>query len=190
MKDVMVLLSGGLDSTVLATIANRAGRLAVAAFVDYGQPAAAQEREAAQRWCGRNTSRLIELRAAFPAAIGLASGVGAPGPRVIPCRNLILISLAASSAPEVGAREVWYGATGADQASYPDCRPEFAAALSAVLALDGGVTVRAPLAGMLRPEVRALAVALQVAVADTWSCYQAREDGMPCGECDSCRQDR
>jgi len=190
MKDVAVLFSGGLDSTVLATIAARAGRLAAAAFVDYGQPAVEQEREAAQRWCGRNGSRLVELRAAFPAAAALANGVGASGPRVIPCRNLILIALAASSAPEIGAREVWYGASGADQASYPDCRPEFAAALSVVLALDGGVVVRAPLVGMLRSEVRALAVALQVVIADTWSCYEPRQDGTQCGECDSCRQDR
>lgn len=189
MRGVIVLLSGGLDSTVLATVAARARRLTAAVFVDYGQPAATQERVAAQRWCCLNRARLVEVGASMPGIAAMAIGAGAPGPRVVPCRNLILISLAASVAADLSAREVWYGATAADQASYPDCRPEFVAALSQVLALDGGVCVRAPLSGMRRSEVRALAEALGVVRADTWSCYEPRANGAPCGACDSCRQD-
>jgi 7-cyano-7-deazaguanine synthase len=188
MSRVVVLLSGGVDSAVLASIAARANRLACAVFVDYGQPAAIQERTAASRWCGLNRARLEQLRADFPGVDTLAIGAGASGPRIVPCRNLILISLAASVAASCGASEVWYGATAADVAEYPDCRPEYAAALGRVLALDGGVTIHAPLSGMRRQDVVSLGRALGVVLSECWSCYQPAATGEPCGTCNSCRQ--
>lgn len=185
---VVVLLSGGLDSVVLATVARQAGDLAAAVFVDYGQPAVEQERRASALWCGRNKTRLVALAGAVPAVGVLAAGVGAAGPRVVPCRNLILLSLAAGVAAELGASEIWYGATAGDQAAYPDCRPEFAAALSDVLGLEVGISVHMPLSGMRRSDVLALARALDIDVSETWSCYQPTAGGQPCGACNSCRQ--
>lgn len=181
---VVVLLSGGLDSVVLATMARRAGKLAVAVFVDYGQPAAEQERLAAQRWAGKTRTNLVEISTRIPGTEELEDKTG---PCVVPCRNLILVSLAASVAVEWGAVEVWYGATAADQADYIDCRPSYAEAMS--VALSGfGVSVHVPLTGMRRGDICVLAKALEVDVKDTWSCYEPKADGQPCGVCSSCRQ--
>jgi 7-cyano-7-deazaguanine synthase len=189
MDSVVVLFSGGVDSTVLVTIAERSNRLAAAVFVDYGQPAVSQERVAAQRWSGLNRARLVEVKASiFGSEAALAIGAGKSGPRVVPCRNLILLSMAAGVAISLGAREVWYGATAADQADYPDCRPVFAAALSRVLALEGGVSAHAPLSGMRRQDVVSLGRALGVSFVNSWSCYEPIE-GRPCGACNSCMQD-
>jgi 7-cyano-7-deazaguanine synthase len=189
MRHAVVLLSGGLDSIVLATMAERAGFLSGAVFVDYGQPSREQEREAVRLWCGKTRAALVELRAEIPGVDAMQIGAGKTGPRVIPCRNLILLSLAAGVAAQRKAREVWYGATVADQTLYPDCRPEFAAALSEVLRLENGVSIHAPLSGMRRTDVVALALALGVHRSETWSCYEPDAEGRPCGQCNSCLQD-
>jgi 7-cyano-7-deazaguanine synthase len=188
MSKVAVLLSGGLDSIVLAMMASKAGILAGGVFINYGQPALEQERQAASRWASLHNERLEILKVGLSAE-SLAAGVGAPGLRIVPSRNIVLVSLAAHAAARLNASEVWYGATAEDQ-GYPDCRPEFVSALSAALALDlPGVSVRIPLSGMNRREVRALADALEVNTREVWSCYQPTAEGKPCGSCNSCRQD-
>lgn len=183
---IVVLLSGGLDSVTLATLAKRAGVLSAAVFVDYGQPARQQELTAARRWSSLQRARLYEI-SATPHGVEAMEGVGLKGPRIVPCRNLVLVSLAATVAASIGAQEVWYGATGADQKEYADCRPVYAQAMTAVLE-PFGVSAHAPLAGMRRSDVCLLAKALGVVVGDTWSCYSPDSGGKPCGACNSCLQ--
>ncbi len=190
MRDVVVLHSGGLDSTTLAQMVNDSGRLAASVFIDYGQPALEQEGRAVRRWCGLNHVRLVVSAVDIPGAReSMYLGTGVPGSRVIANRNAIMLSLAAAAAVGLGAREVWYGATAADAFDYPDCRPDFAAALSYALELACGIRVRCPFASMERAEVRALSVALQVVSDCVWSCYQPTDAGEPCGACNSCCQE-
>lgn len=182
---ITVLFSGGLDSTVLAEMAHQAGRLHSLIHFSYGQPAAPQEYEAAERWARR---RAVSLERIIPILHGMGDmrdEVGLPGPRVIPGRNLLLISMAANYAAAHGVEELWYGATRDDWDAYPDCRPEFVESVCALVSEDVGVQVKAPLLQMTKHEVVDTARLLGVDIESTWSCYRAL-DGKPCGTCNSC----
>lgn len=191
-KPTVVLLSGGIDSTVLAEKALREGHLRALLFVAYGQPAAQMEAAAASSWHRRRAPKIpfhvahVTLPGAGVAP--LYSGVGAPGPRIVPTRNLLLCSLAVSLAVSVEACRVWYGAMGDDQERYPDCRPAFVYALNRALRESGcPVWVEIPLASHRRVSVSEIARDWGVELASTWSCYQP-DHGRPCGTCDACRR--
>lgn len=182
---VVVLMSGGLDSTVCAEMALRDGVLAGCVFVDYGHPARQAEAWRAFAWAERRGVRLHVLH-----AMGLCLGGmdGRPGSsaQFVPARNAILISMAANVAASWKAESVWIGATAADLDSYPDCRGDFLIPMCHALLKGYGVTVKAPLIGMTRREVSKLARDLGVRRRQVWSCYGPGPE--PCGECASCRQ--
>lgn len=191
-RDVVVLVSGGLDSMVLVEKARREGRFAAGLHFVYPHPAQSHERRAVialrQRLHqqGDDTPVLdIELPL---RATQLDAGEGCPGPRVVPFRNLVLLAQAANIAASLGATEVWIGATATDNADYIDCRPQYLQAVSALCMLHG-VRVRAPLLRHGRLEVEVLASEFGVDPDSVWSCYQPI-NGQPCGQCASCKQGR
>lgn len=183
---VLLLFSGGIDSTTLAQETHAAGTLRLLMFARYSQPSAAQEARAVYAWrlAHKPTAPLWEVMLPITAE-AMRLGVGVQGPRVLPGRNLLLLSLAVARAASEGIEEVWYGAQGGDLAEYPDCRPEFVQAVDD-MAKPFGVRVRAPLISLTKREVVARAVQAGVNLDATWSCYEAR-DGAPCGECNACR---
>jgi 7-cyano-7-deazaguanine synthase len=183
----VILLSGGLDSLVcLAVDAERSAAVACL-FIDYGQPARQQERQAAATAAARYNVPLHEAR--LPIALGaMDAPAGEAGPRIVPGRNLSMLAAATSLAATLGADEVVIGASGADHAAYPDCRPEFIARLSEVTSPAYGVQVVAPLQSLSRAQIVDLARQYGIVASDVWSCYTPI-DGKPCGTCDSCLQE-
>ena len=79
---IVVLCSGGVDSTVLAMRAIRDKRLHSVVFVDFGQPAVDAERRAVLLWGARFGVLVIQLDC--PLHGSMATGVGASGSRVMP----------------------------------------------------------------------------------------------------------
>lgn len=190
MRDVVVLLSGGLDSTVLAASALKVGRLRACLSFRYGQPHMEAEMMAARKWCYENGVERVVVDVPMPGvSAAMHTGVGAAGPRVMPGRNLVLIAHAVQYAATVGAAEVRIGACADDAADYPDCRPDFVAA-AAGLAAVYGVRVEAPYVHLRKTDIVRIANGLGVDIAATWSCYEPRSVGFgfePCGTCNACR---
>ena len=184
MDKVVVLYSGGIDSTVCVEMAHRAGVLSTALHMQYGQANAEMEMVTTGAWCrSRGLDRpllSLPIRAAE-----LRAGVGVAGARYVPGRNLSMLAVAANVAASRGAREVWIGCNADDAANYPDCRPAFLAAASALTESSAGVRVVAPLVGMTKIEIVARAAELGIDIGQTWSCYEANR-GQPCGSCDAC----
>jgi 7-cyano-7-deazaguanine synthase len=134
--------SGGVDSTVLAELAHSRGELRGVVTFNYGQAAWSQEREAVTRWVDDHPG-ISAHRVSFGlhgADDAMNTGAGVAGPRVVPGRNLVFLAHAVAIASSLGANEVWYGATQDDRDAYPDCRVDFAHALSsaAVRGYGGG----------------------------------------------------
>lgn len=182
MRSVLLLLSGGVDSSVLAGFAQRRSLLLGALFIDYGQPAALQEFEAAESFCEHRKIQILK-RAVEIDASGLKRGAG-----VVPGRNAILVATGASIAVSMEASEVWIGLTADDWADYPDCRGSFVEAIDKVTKIFG-VSVRAPFLGMRRPDILDMARFLPVSLHDCWSCFTP-ESGAPCGKCPGCQRER
>jgi len=176
---VLILLSGGADSSLLVSMAPPGSR---ALFVDWGQPAQREESLAATEVAARYGLPLSHQTTHLPSG-AMASGVGFAGPRVVPARNLILASLAVAHAAHQGIGTVWIGASDADRAEYADCRRAFVSSLSNLCRSTYGVSVEAPLLDTPREVVmmRARNIGLR-----PWSCYQPRAPYTPCGTCNAC----
>lgn len=188
---VIVCLSGGIDSTTLATMALREGRLAACIVYRYAQPHMEAELRMATEWCRANgvLRMLVDIDL---DGRRMALGPAKQGSRVVPGRNMLMLSHAIAIAASAGGepvREVWYGPTRDDRADYADCTPEFVEAMDRLGAYSG-VSVRAPLIDMTKREVVALARQLGVDLDMTWSCYEPTWRGwqpVPCGGCNACR---
>jgi 7-cyano-7-deazaguanine synthase len=183
----VVLLSGGMDSAVMAAEAMTDGAHLTALWVDYGQPAAREEGDAA-----RNVSAHLGIVCQGVRMAGLALGDMAGGAmpgslREVPGRNAILATLGVNQALRVGATSVLLGAT-ADDAPYADCQPAAIAALSEAMRLTWGVTIAAPLLGRTKRELVTDARRLGLPLALTWSCYEPADRLEPCGRCEACRR--
>ena len=202
MADVqaIVLLSGGMDSCVCATLAAKRKRTA-AIHVSYGQRTEARERKAFELICDhlrithrlaiRNDvlrsiggSALTDLNIQVPESEHI--GVEIPV-TYVPFRNAHLLSAAVSWAEVIDAREIYIGAVEQDSSGYPDCRPAYYRAFNEVIKTgtrNGNIEIITPLIGMRKFEIVQLGLELGAPLDLTWSCYS--RENRACGVCDSC----
>lgn len=199
MKRTVVILSGGIDSTVLLAQLLSERRELHALSVDYGQRHH-RELQAAREICDHYEvpHRIADLRALAPlfGANALTDGnVSVPEGHyeeegmkatVVPNRNMLLIAVAAAWAMSLKASSVAYGAHGGDHAIYPDCRPAFADALDQAIRLADWheVCLERPFVGMDKTAIVRRGAELGVPFALTWSCYVG--GARHCGRCGTC----
>lgn len=197
----VVLLSGGMDSVVCATLARRDGETA-ALHVSYGQRTEARERRAFNAICDRlGIGQRLILRNEALAQIGGSaltdSAIAVPkagediGRRIpityVPFRNAHFLAAAVSWAEVLGASRIYIGAVEQDSSGYPDCRPEYYRAFSEVIRAgtrEGAIEIMTPLIAMSKAAIVRRGLELGAPFDLTWSCY-SRED-QACGVCDSC----
>jgi 7-cyano-7-deazaguanine synthase len=205
MKRAVVLLSGGLDSATTLAICARDGFAAHALSFDYGQrhklELAAAKRVAASLGACEHRIAVIDLRVFGGSA--LTGDMAVPknrDPKVeipityVPARNTIFLSYALAWCEVLAAADIFIGANAIDYSGYPDCRPEFISAFEslAAVATKAGVEgtrfqIHAPLISMSKAEIIRKGTELGVDFSLTHSCYDPTNDGLPCGECDSCQ---
>ena len=202
----LVLVSGGMDSAVLlAKVVTEQGQANVGAITfDYGQR---HNREVGHAVKIVNAYGLWHTIVQLPDHVfGKSSLTGgkdaitvphghfedpAQSATVVPCRNLVFLSIAAAKAQDWGARRVWFAAHAGDRAIYLDCRPEFIDVVNACFAAAVvEATVCAPFLGMSKRDIvrmgRSLPVPQFLMFAWTWSCYEGGEQ--PCGKCGACME--
>lgn len=171
--EVLVLLSGGLDSAAVLDFYLRIGRPVVAMFVDYGQIAAHFEGAAARSVAVHFGVQLMERRL-----------FGATAKRIgeIPARNGFLLAVAAMERPE----SVWGIACGIHAGTgYPDCSERFADLQRELCGLSGKpIDVLAPFLTWEKSAVLGYCDAHRVPAPLTYSCESGTMP--PCGSCPSC----
>jgi 7-cyano-7-deazaguanine synthase len=204
-RQAVVLLSGGLDSMVVAGLAREAGYRINALTIDYNQR---HRREidaarvvAAAIGAERHVILPLDLRqfggSALTDDIAVPKG-GVEADQIpvtyVPARNLVFLSLTLAWAEALQARDIFIGVNALDYSGYPDCRPEFIAGFAdlADLATKAGAegekfAIHAPLQFLGKAEIAREAHRLGLDPAMSWSCYDPQSDGRPCGLCDSCR---
>jgi len=207
MTDAIVLLSGGVDSTTALAMARAEGRRCHALSFRYGQRHAVELAAAARvaAALGAASHRIVELDLRALGGSALTADVDVPKGRseaeigagipvtYVPARNTIFLAYAIAAAEVTGATEIVVGVNVLDSSGYPDCRPEWLAAMQEVARLGtrAGVegkplVLRAPLIEMTKAEIVRAGAALGVDYALTHSCYDPAPSGAACGACDAC----
>ncbi len=204
MTRAVVLLSGGLDSTTVLAAATAQGRDCYALTIQYGQ------RHAAELVAAQRIAKIYQVREQRMASVDLGQFGGSaltdpaiPVPETptdtlpgtyVPARNTVFLSLALAWAEVLEADEIHLGVNALDYSGYPDCRPAFIDAFTALAKVatkrgigGHGVSIETPLLQLSKAEIITLGASLGVDYALTVSCYQATEEGLACGRCDACR---
>jgi 7-cyano-7-deazaguanine synthase len=205
----VVCLSGGMDSTVCATLAAR-DYDSFGLHFSYGQRTQARELQAArdvakavglQELMELETdlfrriggSALTDARIAVPDATsedagGASARQGAEIPvTYVPFRNAHFLSAAVSWAEVLGAKTVIIGAVEQDSSGYPDCRPAYYQAFNELIRMgtkEGEIRVVTPLIELRKHEIVKLGVELGAPLHVSWSCYSGETEA--CGVCESC----
>jgi 7-cyano-7-deazaguanine synthase len=199
----LVVLSGGLDSTVCMALAAREGPVVAVTF-DYGQRHRVElDRAAAVAARYRAEQLVVRLDASQWGGSALTDpSIDVPDSQgdtqssripvtYVPARNLIFLSVAAGVAEVREADAIYIGVNALDYSGYPDCRPEFieSFAATAALALKRGVEgrpleLRTPLIDLTKAQIVKLGLSVGAPIELSWSCY--RGDERPCGRCDAC----
>lgn len=197
-KNVVVLHSGGLDSTVCLLLAKARGHKVISLGVDYNQTHRI-ELDYAEKQCVSNDieRKIIKVSWDKPVRVipmnrsidEIRNGVSSA---FLPGRNGIFLMLAMAQAASLKADEMWTGINSIDFSGYPDCTPKFVNSFRKMLklAIPGGAKLVAPLQLKSKPQIGRMAKKLGLKSEDTWSCYRPRitSTGLsPCGECDACK---
>lgn len=203
-KKVAVIFSGGMDSATLLTMLVKAGHDVTAISFDYGQ------RHSVELGYARTLASDLKVKhhvvpmswfGSFVPTSALTGDVDVPEGHygaesmkatVVPNRNMVMLSIAASIAIAKQCAELYYGAHPGDHAVYPDCRPEFVDAMKQAIAVCdwSELRLRAPFVeeGMDKTAVACLGRTLNVDWTQTWSCYKGGE--VHCGNCGTCVERR
>jgi 7-cyano-7-deazaguanine synthase len=203
----VVLLSGGLDSTVTAAWARSVGDELYALTIAYGQRHGIEisQSRAVAKALGAREHTVLDVDLTPFGSSALTSAQSVPKDRTasdrehgipatyVPARNTVFLGLGLAYAESRGASRIYIGANIVDYSGYPDCRPEFLRAFEAVarLGTKAGVEgvqfeIQAPLLQLSKREIIQQGLALGAPLHLTHSCYDPGTDGTACGRCDSC----
>ena len=195
----LVLFSGGLDSTVLATQLKSKGAETRLLSIDYGQRHARELKRA------EHIAQFLELphqvlrlpdlgpllggSSLTDAKVELPEGHYAEESMkatVVPNRNMILLALAGGHALSIKFDTIAYAAHAGDHTIYPDCRREFADAMETALELADWekLSLHRPFVHLSKTDLVKKGAELGAPLHLTWSCYAGRE--IHCGKCGTC----
>ncbi|CAN7674990.1 7-cyano-7-deazaguanine synthase [Pararhizobium sp. LjRoot255] len=188
---VVTLVSGGLDSTLVAYLAKEEGLRLHPLFVNYGQRALERELAACKRAMAKLGLDNLEVADLSGFGALIRSGLTDPSQRVIedaftPGRNMLFLLVASAHAYKVGADAVSIGLLHEETALFPDQTSRFLREAESLISRIMGREIRvlAPLAAFHKDEVIALA---QIkGVEGTYSCHMGEEE--PCGNCIACNE--
>lgn len=200
MKTVLIL-SGGMDSATLLYDLLAQGDEVDAIGINYKQRHG-KELDCAAELCRRNGVRWDVLD--LSSLSGFLAGSSQSDPTVpvpfgkydeptmkltvVPNRNMFMLAAAGAVAIARKADRLAYGAHSGDHTIYPDCRPEFVAAMEQAFSLCDWhpLELFAPYLDLTKGEVCRRGVELSVPFEMTWTCYVGGKT--PCGKCGACTE--
>lgn len=212
---IFMCYSGGLDSTVLLHHLIHEGHEVRPVIFDYGQKHYAEVEHAMARATALNTQGLIpgfnvlSLESIFEQFViasrleknlnvGALLGAG-PVPdgyytdavmksTIVPNRNMILASIVAGLTVSRGYEGIAVGVHAGDHAIYPDCKPDFWAAMQRAFSLACDLVTLTPFITKTKADIVRLGASIHVPFRETYSCYKGSE--LHCGLCGTCTERR
>ncbi|MDX1923907.1 MAG: 7-cyano-7-deazaguanine synthase QueC [Rickettsiaceae bacterium] len=211
-KKAVVLVSGGLDSVTVLSIAKKEGYDIYPLSFLYSQRHKIELEKAAKSIAsiGIENHKIIPIDLSIFGGSALTdTSIEVPTyesaasikPHIpvtyVPARNTIFLSLASAYAEILGAHDIFIGIHALDSGNYPDCTREFIENFEKTANIGLGFTknyklrIRAPLIDMNKADIISAGISNGVDFTNTISCYNPTELGQSCGKCLACtiRQD-
>lgn len=197
MKNALLVLSGGMDSTTL--LYERASEISLAVSFDYGSNHNGREIPFAKFHCEKLGIEHLTIPLKFmhdyfkssllSGADAIPEGTYADEnmkSTVVPFRNGIMLSVAAGLAESRGLSKVMMANHFGDHDIYPDCRKEFVDAMSQAMSAGtyANITIDAPYTLISKADIARRGKSLGVDYGQTWSCYKGGK--VHCGKCATC----
>lgn len=207
-KNVVVVLSGGLDSTILTyLIVNKYGPEKVYALSFYYGQRQSVELNRARKTCEHLKIRhkVIDISSYGEVAKDVSANIdkssvnmpsindilGDPQPKTyVPFRNMILCSLAFSYAEAKDAAFIFSGLQATDQYGYWDTTQRFVDAMNSVAEQNRlhNIKLVTPFSTLSKYDELLIAKDLDVKFEYTLTCYNPDDQGRSCGRCPSCSE--
>ena len=199
MKDSLIVLSGGLDSTTM--LYEYQHRIGMALSFHYGSNHNDKELEFAKLHCERlgiphMVIRLPFIKQFFKSSLLEGANAIPEGnydeenmkSTVVPFRNGIMLSIAAGIAENNKMQFIMLANHAGDHTIYPDCRPAFVEAMNNAVQYGtwNGVQLLTPYTHLTKTEIVRHGIKLGINYDETWSCYKGGDQ--PCGVCGTCRE--
>ncbi|WP_158151286.1 7-cyano-7-deazaguanine synthase [Pantoea ananatis] len=192
-KEMIVLASGGLDSTTIIYELLKKGLKPKPIFYNYGQHCADQE------W--RVLNEVIPKGVEKPEYHDISSLFTGSNSRLIneadlwsedvedndlyvPYRTLIFLTCACARAQSLEISEVYAGFINSNHAKEIDCSFDFLNGIGNLTEHIGPVKIILPLKEMSKTQVLSKAIDLEVPIGKTFSCQA--QSKLPCGACPNC----
>ncbi len=200
----LVLLSGGLDSSVTLSICKQKGYIIDAISFDYGQKHKIELEYAKWQAKSFNCFSYRVFKIDFYGGSALTDDFKVPENRkvdlipdsipitYVPSRNIVFLSFASGYAEANNIDNIFIGVNAVDYSGYPDCRPEFIKGfenlinMSTKIGIEGKkLKIKTPLINLSKGEIISLGHKNGVEFSKTMSCYNPNLK-KSCGLCDSC----
>jgi 7-cyano-7-deazaguanine synthase len=201
-KKAVVILSGGMDSTLASYIAKNDGFELIAIHFNYGQRTQQKELKSFRDICqSLKVLKKYEINMPFFSEIGSSAltdnsldiptnGITNDVPiTYVPFRNGIFLSIASAIAEKESASAIYIGVVQEDSSGYPDCSDNFITKIQKAInqgtKKDTNIKIKTPLIHLSKEQIVKKSLELKVPLELTWSCYSSNDKA--CGVCDSCR---
>jgi 7-cyano-7-deazaguanine synthase len=193
MRDVILLASGGLDSTTVGYQLVESGREILPLFFDYGQHCVETEWHRVNEVLPKSVAKperntLSDLFRGSKSRLIVEPNLWAEAVQdddlYVPYRTLLFYAAAAARAQTLGIREVYTGFINSNHAKEIDCTADFMNKLDGLSEAIGPVRFISPFRHSSKSDVTREAIRLGVPIGRTFSCQAA--SSLPCGACPNC----
>jgi 7-cyano-7-deazaguanine synthase len=193
-KKVILLASGGLDSTTMAYWLLDKGIDFIPLFIKYGQHCVDTELETLKSVLPKTHIDKIEIidissvykysNSKFINEANLWEEEITADDLYIPYRNILILTLAASFAQSLKINEVYSAFINSNHAKEIDCSKEFFSRMEMMLGEYGAIKIKMPFLEMTKFEVAQIGIKVKAPIGKTFSCQASSE--IPCGACPNC----
>ncbi|WP_422373693.1 7-cyano-7-deazaguanine synthase [Flagellimonas sp.] len=193
-EKVVLLASGGLDSTTMAYWLMNKGLQFIPLFINYGQHCMDTELATLKSVLPKKYVDQIEIinidgvyrysNSRFIREANLWEDDVSADDFYIPYRNILILTLGASFAQSLNIYEVYSAFINSNHAKEIDCSNEFFAKMEDMLGEYGSVKIKMPFKEMSKYEVAKLGIELNAPIGKTFSCQASAT--IPCGACPNC----
>ena len=204
LNKAVVLLSGGLDSSVVLSICKKLNYEVYAITFNYNQRHKIELEYAKWQAVNFKCKQHKIFNIDFFGGSSLTDNIDVPKnlnvndiskkiPNTyVPSRNIIFLSFASGYAESQNIEDIFIGVNSVDYSGYPDCRKEFIDGFEDLINLstkkgleEKRFKINTPLINLTKKDIILLGEKNGVNFSKTSSCYDPTEKKV-CGRCDAC----